>query len=231
MDSQPLNDAEFHRVTEVLSSFGPGCGMNLEQMDGFFAALICGPDNVLPSEYLPKIWGEGAVFSDQKTMSDVIHLITRHWNAICHTLQSGDVYLPLLMEDDFGVAQGNDWANGFLRGMHLRREAWTQLLNDDQNAGVLVPILALAHEHDPDPEIRPYKEPVSIERREKLIIGAAASVMSIYRYFREHRSPVLSSRNDISTFRRNRPKVGRNDPCPCGSGRKFKLCCGRITFH
>ena len=24
-----------------------------------------------------------------------------------------------------------------------------------------------------------------------------------------------------------RPKVGRNDPCPCGSGRKFKKCCGR----
>jgi preprotein translocase subunit SecA len=23
------------------------------------------------------------------------------------------------------------------------------------------------------------------------------------------------------------PKVGRNDPCPCGSGRKYKHCCGR----
>jgi len=27
--------------------------------------------------------------------------------------------------------------------------------------------------------------------------------------------------------RRNQPKVGRNDPCPCGSGRKYKKCCGR----
>ena len=26
---------------------------------------------------------------------------------------------------------------------------------------------------------------------------------------------------------RNRPKVGRNDPCPCGSGKKYKNCCGR----
>lgn len=26
--------------------------------------------------------------------------------------------------------------------------------------------------------------------------------------------------------RRAEPKVGRNDPCPCGSGRKFKKCCG-----
>jgi uncharacterized protein YecA (UPF0149 family) len=29
------------------------------------------------------------------------------------------------------------------------------------------------------------------------------------------------------TFRRDAGKVGRNDPCPCGSGRKFKQCHGR----
>jgi SEC-C motif-containing protein len=28
------------------------------------------------------------------------------------------------------------------------------------------------------------------------------------------------------TYVRNDPKVGRNDPCPCGSGKKFKKCCG-----
>lgn len=31
----------------------------------------------------------------------------------------------------------------------------------------------------------------------------------------------------VVTFRRQQPKVGRNDPCPCGSGRKHKRCCGR----
>ncbi|WP_461208710.1 YchJ family protein [Desulfocurvus sp. DL9XJH121] len=30
-----------------------------------------------------------------------------------------------------------------------------------------------------------------------------------------------------TTFRRETPKVGRNEPCPCGSGKKFKKCCGR----
>ena len=29
------------------------------------------------------------------------------------------------------------------------------------------------------------------------------------------------------TVTRNQPKVGRNDPCPCGSGKKYKKCCGR----
>jgi preprotein translocase subunit SecA len=31
----------------------------------------------------------------------------------------------------------------------------------------------------------------------------------------------------VQTYKRETPKVGRNDPCPCGSGRKYKKCCGR----
>ncbi|MBL9122991.1 MAG: SEC-C domain-containing protein, partial [Planctomycetaceae bacterium] len=29
------------------------------------------------------------------------------------------------------------------------------------------------------------------------------------------------------TVRNQGPRVGRNDPCPCGSGKKFKKCCGK----
>lgn len=32
---------------------------------------------------------------------------------------------------------------------------------------------------------------------------------------------------NTSTFVRETPKVGRNDPCTCGSGKKFKKCCGK----
>ncbi|MCZ2154947.1 MAG: SEC-C domain-containing protein [Bryobacterales bacterium] len=32
-----------------------------------------------------------------------------------------------------------------------------------------------------------------------------------------------------ATYQRAHPKVGRNDPCPCGSGKKFKKCCGAAT--
>lgn len=31
----------------------------------------------------------------------------------------------------------------------------------------------------------------------------------------------------IETYRREAPRIGRNDPCPCGSGKKYKKCCGR----
>jgi preprotein translocase subunit SecA len=31
----------------------------------------------------------------------------------------------------------------------------------------------------------------------------------------------------VSQVKRDKPKVGRNDPCPCGSGKKYKKCCGK----
>jgi preprotein translocase subunit SecA len=31
----------------------------------------------------------------------------------------------------------------------------------------------------------------------------------------------------VATYKREEPKVGRNDPCPCGSGKKYKKCCGK----
>ena len=41
-------------------------------------------------------------------------------------------------------------------------------------------------------------------------------------------SDMLSlAQGKVETFRRQNPRVGRNDPCPCGSGKKYKKCCGR----
>ena len=42
------------------------------------------------------------------------------------------------------------------------------------------------------------------------------------------KSPMAQRRQgDSVTVVRQGPKVGRNDPCPCGSGKKYKNCCGR----
>jgi uncharacterized protein len=78
--------------------------------------------------------------------------------------------------------------------------------------------MLLAHENDPDPAMRP--PPVAPEKREELLQMMIASLTVIYRYFEpQRRSPLHIPR------RREGPKVGRNDPCPCGSGRKYKHCC------
>ena len=232
MNPEPLSDTEFDKLADVLERFGDRRAMNLEMLDGFFAALICGPINVPPSEYLPEIWGGDMVneptFQTQPVLQEFISLLTRHWNVTCETLRSGEVFLPLLLDDEDGVARANDWANGFMRGMQMRREDWATLMDDEEHAGSLVPILALANEQHPDPEMRPYKEPISADMRGRLIAAAAAGVMAIYDYFEAER---ILARRGAAPFRREEPKVGRNQPCPCGSGKKFKHCCGKVTLH
>ncbi|NJR42690.1 MAG: hypothetical protein HC767_08495 [Akkermansiaceae bacterium] len=69
------------------------------------------------------------------------------------------------------------------------------------------------------------------ERREQLIVGVAVSVPAIYRYFAERRRLSASVKREGGTYRRSEEKVGRNEPCPCGSGKKFKKCCGAVTLH
>ena len=231
MKSQPLTHTELDDLSAVLERFGDQRSMNLEQLDGFFAALICGPELVPPSKYLPKIWGDQTVFGDTSAAQMFMSLLLRHWNAITDALDSGEAYLPILFEDESGITHGNDWAHGFLRGMEFGKEDWTLLLENEAHAGSLVPIFALANEHNPDPELRSYQHPISAELREQLIMGAAAGTMQIYRYFKAQRSLHNDPLGSAPTFRRTMPKIGRNDPCPCGSGKKFKQCCGKTTLH
>ena len=225
MKSKPLTEAELDDLSAMLDQPGNKRAMNLERLDGFLTALICGPQLVAPSKYFPKILGEAA-FDDAASAQRFLSLIMRHWNSIANTLNSGEVYLPLMLEDESGIAQGNDWANGFLRGMEFGREDWSLLLNNEDHGGSLIAIFSLANEHDRDPKMRPYKRPISAEVRERLIAGAAAGTMQIYRYFKAQRSVAKEPLRDLANCLPNMPKIGRNDPCPCGSGRKFKQCSG-----
>jgi uncharacterized protein len=231
MKPEPLTDAELDHLRAILERFGDNHSMNLEQLDGFLAALICGPELVPPSRYLPKIWGDRTAFEDTSSLQEFLSLLMRHWNAIADTLNSGEVYLPLLFEDESGITYGNDWANGFLCGMVFGKEEWTLLLDDEDHGGSLVAIFALANEHNPDPKMRPYKDPISRELRETLIVSAAAGTMQIYQYFKTQRLLADDPLGNMPDFLRTMPKIGRNDPCPCGSGKKFKQCCGRTTLH
>jgi uncharacterized protein len=223
-----LDDGELAILDEYLARVDGGAITNTERLDGFFAALACCPDMVMPSEFLEVIQSgeteEGdLVFDDMSEAERFFGLVMRHWNQVNDILSSGDVYLPLLLEDAEGKTPANDWAQGFLAGTHLRHEIWSEVFGDEERGGPLIPIMALAYEHHPDPELRPFKEPLPDEKRMDLIAGAAAGVMQLHALLHQDRDLYLP---DSETFRHAGPKVGRNDPCPCGSGRKFKKCCG-----
>jgi uncharacterized protein len=167
-------------------------------------------------------------FADIDEANDIMALLIRHWNAIAETRHKDEVYPMMLLEDEDGVAHGNDWARGFMRGVAMCREGWAELVNDEERGGCLIPMMMLDHEHDEDPEMRP--DPVSPEKRKEVIAHMAAGLLGAYRYFRQCREGHAGI-TFTPELRRNAPKVGRNDPCPCGSGKKYKKCCGGATVH
>jgi len=228
---EPLNDAEIDRLGDFLRSCKGGQAMNVEQLDGFFAALIAGPETVMPSEYNREVFGgemsDACEFSSLEEANEIFGLMMRHWNDIAGTLLKGDVYEPIMLEDEGGTAHGNDWARGFMQGMHMRHDGWAELVNDEVNGGCLIPMMMLCHEHDEDPEMRP--KPISPEKREEVIVHMAVGLLQAYQYFREHRQIGLAAHT--SEPRRTATKVGRNEMYPCGSGKKYKRCCGGAAVN
>ena len=226
---QSLSDVEYDRLEAILRGLPGESAMNLEEMDGFFAALICGPVTVPPSAHLDEIWGGGpGPFATEAELREFLNLAMRHWNWIARALASPDlVFIPrLVIEEDEAIPQGNRWARGFLRGVGLCREAWNEIFEDEDRFAILLPVLALAHENDPDPELRSWKTPPGPELRKEVLGGLSVATQRLWDYFRSggrsrtpNRVPATSS------------KIGRNDPCYCGSGKKYKRCCGGVTVH
>lgn len=229
----PLTDDEFDRLTEFLDSIG-NPAMNIETLDGFFAALICGPHPVLPSEYLPSMWGKDVSFESDAQANEISGLLVRHWNTVSselqRTLNEPDVYLPILLEREDGVATANDWAHGFMRGVQMRPDSWSVLIDDEENGVAMVPIMMLHHEHDPDPQMRP--PTITLEKRERALKTMITGLPLIYRYFAPYRRGQASMTMRAPMHRAD-PKIGRNELCPCGSGRKYKHCClhKSLTLH
>lgn len=60
-------------------------------------------------------------------------------------------------------------------------------------------------------------------KNKPLYLDAPTPIVMEYKLHNYHQDrPTYSA---VTTVKRSDPKVGRNDPCPCGSGKKFKKCC------
>lgn len=184
----PLSEDEIQDLAEFLDVLEPAT-MNIETLDGYFCALICGPVLFPPTKCLPEILGEDHSFGSEEEAVEIIGLLMRHWNTISGTLKQprrrDSIYFPVLSETDDGVAMANDWAKGFMKGVQAIPGSWNELIESEKHGGLLRPITTLAHEHDPDPAQRP--DPISHEKREELIQEIVGNIGEIYRYFAPHR--------------------------------------------
>jgi uncharacterized protein len=205
----------------LVSAQVPDSTMSLEMLDGFFTALVIGPEMVAPSEYVPVIWGadDGSVpkWDSPEQAQHVFDLLTKHWNAIAARRLASAEHCPII--DNLGMAMsGEEWADGFVAGVGMRRDAWDPIFDDRRADQIVMPILALSG--DTPEEVQ---EQLTAEMRQVILDQLPATVQMVAAYWR---APHLG-------FPRREPlrstKVGRNEPCPCGSGKKFKKCCGSGT--
>lgn len=232
---RPLSDQELDELDELLFRIGGSDAMNVEELDGFQCALITCPEMVSLAEYMPEILGvipeHAAVLPTEKTLHRLLELMMQNWNCIVAELQSEGFHIPLLLCDEKGMTKGTDWANGFLTGTDLRRQSWGKLFEDEDQFAPVIPIIALAYENHPDKTLRPYKKKIGNKLRSKLICGAAAAVKVLY----DRRLQSLGGKPHVRLADKTRQqpaaKIRPNDPCYCGSGRKYKKCCGAIKVN
>lgn len=157
---------------------------SIEGLDGLLCALNCAPTLIKQSEYIDVLMDEASFDSDDQCRA-ISELMTRHDTAVgdelMRAIQTEDPFAPALMVNEEGQALGNEWALGFLLGVSMTEQDWVEFASHDTRSRLMIPMMVLAHEHHPDPMMRP--SPITDESREELLAMMAGSVAIIYGHF------------------------------------------------
>ncbi len=191
--------------------------LDVSELDGLFAALACAPNMIMPFTWFPAIWaGEELMpaWESEDEIRDFNSLVMGMYNEVMTSMNEG-YYEALFLEragEEKTVLIVDEWCEGFLRGLNL----WGPLAAAD---------VGFLEQH-----IKPMRLFATAAGLEQLLEMDVNEVeqhqqqiepdlRQVFQYFLERRR-LLSQ-----PVRRESAKTGRNDPCPCGSGRKFKKCC------
>lgn len=195
--------------------------LNVAELDGFLTAIASGPNAVMPSKWLPAVWGDfEPEWESQAEFEKVFNLLIRHMNEIVSMLlNSSEEFEPIFMEREVEGRKYlivDEWCVGYLRGVALDEASW----HADEIAPQLGVILLFGDEAGWAALDKMSSDEVE---KQKALIPSAVRKIHAYWYAR---------RGESHTIRCDSPKPGRNDPCPCGSGKKYKKCCGAApTLH
>ena len=218
-DPEETGDDDVHAlVGRCLERHGTDAAIqNVSELDGFFAALACAPEMIVPSRWMPDIWGGEAHAPEWDSMDEAqtfLSAVSLIHNQVNRDLGDG-VFEPFFLErtlDGQTHLIVDDWCEGFLRGLRL----WPALSVEDMTIleEYLMPIRLFATE-----EGWKALDDMAQDEIEEWQQKIGAAVERQHGYFAK-RAIRLGQ-----PYVRETPKVGRNDPCPCGSGKKYKRCC------
>jgi uncharacterized protein len=232
----PLTEAEIAQLEDFLMSDSvPEEAMDISMMDGFITALASGPSLMMPSLMLRWIWdaehGQDApMFASAEEAESTITLILRHWNDINDTLNHApDEYQPLILErkaDGRTIPILDSWCSGYYKGTVADRAGWKPLLDAHPEWFTAITLYGTKDGWD---ELERRQD--SLEQHQSFADSLADSVRNIHRYWLDQRRLQIARGEMPTVIAQSQPirkaaKVGRNVPCPCGSGKKYKRCHG-----
>ena len=234
----PLSRAEEGELDRILRRVR-GNIASYPALDGFLAAVVRAPDMIMPGEFLPilqqgKTEADDLKFQDTAEANRFLELVLRQCNVVQRQIadfgkmERGErvfYWPPIDVTEGQEIIHAGEWAEGFLIGTRLRPKDWDRFFDldlDDAEDSYLFPIFVLASERDPDPEMRPFDKPLSNDAKREFLKYAVVGIKKIYDAFENDRRRYDKQRATAAGIG---PKVGRNEPCPCGSGKKYKKCC------
>jgi uncharacterized protein len=215
-DVEPMSLSELGAF--LASEAMPESSMSLPELDGLLTAVLVCPDLSRPSAWLPAIWSyEEPVFESDEEMERVLLAVMERYREISDALPFGPDALRSLFGADLegGARSVGLWAAGFIQGMCLSPDSWDPLVKEEESRVFLIPILAFATEQDDAPPESARDEVALqelLDNAGEIIPACVAAMNDFFDSIRHHYQ--------------GKTKLGRNDPCFCGSGRKFKKCCG-----
>jgi uncharacterized protein len=227
-----LSDDELDQLDAMLLSVPIDAdGMLLSEFNGFCAGLVVCPEMIMPGEWLPCVWGESTEhFETAEDIQSVTDLIMRHYNDVAHSLTPPEIeYGPLYDEDKrTGEILWEPWCCGFERAMRLRPGSWQRIVEsgDEEAAASITMMLALHDIAEGQSDLPRASIKVLTEDAPDLIPNLVLTLNEwVKSGMRAEPFHAFAAANQSDAPFQG-TKVGRNAPCPCGSGRKYKHCCG-----
>lgn len=249
-----LSEADIDQLSDTLDVLNTHSAcVSLEALDGIAAALAVMTRPVALAEFAPVLFEQADANHASQTLSKLSDsqfkqldsLIARRINHTERLLSNADLsdlsdpraYQPWVVDyddliktdatfaaelgDNPAPELGGEWAMGFISTVEHFEDDWRMaddLLDDELNP-MLAPIYALALPREEWPEdIR--EQDVGGDTREAWLAQAIWACYELWEYWRHH----APKPKGVPLVKAATP--GRNDPCSCGSGRKFKVCCG-----
>ncbi len=222
MSSLPrLAAADLDRLETLLSAPHLQDSLTLDAIQGLLCAVASAPSPIPMEKWLASVLGESRFASDEEAQ-EVTQLLARFHADTVRELAEGFGLDLITYPANEGEEELAIWCEGYLAGVALAEPSWFEAGDEESVEDFLFPFMALSGRmkeyalesgepwHGPEAEAK-----LMQEARDSLL----DDILGAHDYWFESRINRVPQKREVA-------KTGRNDPCPCGSGKKYKSCCG-----